>query len=515
MKALVLALLLAGGCGSSNHPVAPPPSPGGPPGPGMPPPTGGPPPTGTPEPTPAPDGSVVPPSGGADGGPGPATPPPPAGPDDLPACKRTVDVAGSAALPPALDAAMPGDCLVLADGMYTLPVINKKGTAEAPIVIRAANVLKAVVASGALKLDGAAYVVVQGLMYQSNTPVSVNDCDHCRVSRCRFQLADGGFDTLTVNGKSHDCRVDHNDFGPKNVLGNTVMLAGSGPQIVQNTRIDHNHFHDVKGGGGNGWETIRGGLSGWSFSSAHTIIEYNLFQRCTGDPETISMKSSDNILRYNTMRDNKGQMVLRHGNRTQVYGNYILSGSGGMRICGGEHKIFNNYIADVTDNAILLEGGENDDMHGMLTDHKQVYKTQVLFNTVVNSRGIAVGGSHPMNPHDCLVANNLLQGTGPLLVEVAGGVNNQFAANMVNGGAGLDKPGAVMMADPKLTRTGEIFRIAAGSPAIDAADPAYTVPDDIDGNPRTGKLDIGADELTGEGQQRGPLTEKDVGPLAP
>src|SRR6185369_5830585 len=110
-----------------------------------------------------------------------------------------------------------------------------------------------VVSSGALKLQGSAYVVVQGLMYTSGTPVSVSDCDHCRVSRCRFQLMDGGFDTLTVGGTSNWVRIDHNDFGPKTVLGNTLMLAGAGPQIVQNTRVDHNYFHDVKGGGGNGW----------------------------------------------------------------------------------------------------------------------------------------------------------------------------------------------------------------------------------------------------------------------
>jgi poly(beta-D-mannuronate) lyase len=169
----------------------------------------------------------------------------------------------------------------------------------------------------------------------------------------------------------------------------------------------------------------------------------------------------------------------------------------------------------VADKAIFLEGGEHDDKTGALTDHKQVYKTQVLFNTIVNSRGIEVGGSHPMNPVDCTVANNLLQGTGPMLVEVAGSLNTKFATNMVNGAAGVDKPGAVTMGDPKLTRVGEVFRLSAGSPAIDAADPAFTVVDDIDGNPRSGKLDIGADELVSEGAQRGPLTEKDVGPLSP
>jgi poly(beta-D-mannuronate) lyase len=434
--------------------------------------------------------------------------------EDLPACKKTVAVTDTASLTSAIGAAMPGDCIEMADGNYVVPTITKQGTAAAPIVIKAKNTLKAVMNSGGLNITGSAYVVVQGLMYTSGTPAKVNDCDHCRVTRNRFQLQDGAFDTLSVGGKSNFVRVDHNDFGPKTVLGNTLMLSGSGAQIVQNTRVDHNYFHDVKGGGGNGWETIRAGLSGWTFSSAKTVIEYNLFERCTGDPETISVKSSDNTLRFNTMRNNNGEMTLRHGNRALVYGNYFLNNATGMRVLGGGHKIFNNYFGGLGGRGLFLEGGSSTDTTGALTDHKQVYDTQVLFNTIVSGRGIDVGGAHPINPKNCTIANNLLQG-GAMLTEVAGTVGSVFSNNFVNGGATVNAPGAVKMVDPKLVKDGEIFRIAAGSPAIDAADPKFTVMDDIDGNPRSGKLDVGADEFQLGGTLKAPLTTKDVGPMAP
>ena len=39
--------------------------------------------------------------------------------------------------------------------------------------------------------------------------------------------------------------------------------------------------------------------------------------------------------------------------------------------------------------------------------------------------------------------------------------------------------------------------------------------DDIDGRPRSGKLDIGAEELATASRKYGLLTEKDVGPMAP
>src|SRR6266511_5534089 len=80
--------------------------------------------------------------------------------DTLAACLRTVDVAGSAALAKALAGAQPGDCLLLADGTYTFPTIDKKGTEASPIFVRAAHTLKVVVASGSLMLKGAAFVEV-------------------------------------------------------------------------------------------------------------------------------------------------------------------------------------------------------------------------------------------------------------------------------------------------------------------------------------------------------------------
>ena len=65
--------------------------------------------------------------------------------------------------------------------------------------------------------------------------------------------------------------------------------------------------------------------------------------RATGDPETISIKSSGNIVRYNTLRSTSGEICLRHGNENQVYGNYILGegvgGSRGLRIYGADHRI--------------------------------------------------------------------------------------------------------------------------------------------------------------------------------
>jgi hypothetical protein len=446
----------------------------------------------------------------------------PASEPPLPACKRTVPVASSSALATAVGNAVAGDCVVLADGDYVFPVIRARGTSTSPIVISAAHPLKATGSTGQLVYDGAAHVVVQGLTWRGGS-IKMNNCDHCRLSRSRLQLTDSGteMDWVIVGGTSKNCRIDHNDFGPKNLLGNMVMLSGSGSQIVQYTRIDHNFFHDVLGGGGNGWETIRAGLSGWTFSSAQTVIERNLFKRTTGDPETISIKSSDNTIRYNTMRASKGEFTLRHGNRNSVYGNFILgdgvSGGSAIRVLGGDHKLYNNYIQGVSGSAIFLEGGTSTDTTGMLTDHKQVYRTQVVFNTIVNSRGIVLGGAHPLPPENCTVAYNVLEGTGgTMLSEVTGTLATRYLGNIVhNGSTAIKGTDAIRLVDPKLVKVGEIFKLGTGSPAIDRADGSFTyVTNDFEGQARS-TPDVGADEVSSGAVSAGLLDESDVGPASP
>jgi poly(beta-D-mannuronate) lyase len=322
-----------------------------------------------------------------------------------------------------------------------------------------------------------------------------------------------------MSGSTHHTRIDHNDLGPKPLLGNIVMFSGgANSQVVQYNRVDHNYFHDVKGGGGNGWESLRIGLSGLAASKGFNIVEYNLFHAATGDPETISVKSCDNIIRYNTFRASNGEITLRHGNRTQVYGNFMfadgLASARGIRVCGSQHRIYNNYIEGITaSSAINLEGGDQDGGPGDIpgTAHFRVYNAQVVNNTIVNSRGIDIGGGHQFAPKDCRVANNLVQNPMGAGIVATLGENVTYEGNMATAGPGPN--GTV--ADPKLVKMDGAFRIAAGSPAIDKAVGSYDfVKDDMDGQPRA-KADVGADEMAPGAPMRRPLTEADVGPDAP
>ena len=447
-------------------------------------------------------GGSSPPGDAASGDSGPAAPPPAEAEQPLPACLKTTPVAESGALAAAITAAQAGDCLVLADGNYSFPVITKTATEAAPIVIRAEHRLKATVTSGSIALVDAAYVTLEGLTFSSSGNIKLTDSHHCRISRLRIQPVDTtDVDWVEVAGTSHHVRIDHNDFGPKTKLSNMLMLSGKGAQVVQYNQIDHNYFHDIAYGGGNGWETIRAGLSHLAPSQAFTVIEYNLFRNTAGDPETISIKSSDNEIRYNTFRDVPGEMTLRHGNRNHVYGNYILGGNNGIRVCGSEHLIYNNYIAGVkSGRGIWLEGGDGDGIDVPGKQHYRVYRTQVVNNTVVGGT-IDVGGGHPLQPVDCTVANNLARGIG------TGGTGTRYLGNLT----APVPPGAPAAG----TAPGQIEKLALGHPAIDASLGQFDfVKDDIEGQPRD-KSDVGADELSEAPVLRHSLTEADVGPEAP
>jgi hypothetical protein len=131
----------------------------------------------------------------------------------------------------------------------------------------------------------------------------------------------------------------------------------------------------------------------------------------------------------------------------------------------------------------------------------------------VNPKGIDLGGAHPLEPVDCTVAYNILQGSGPLITEAAGTMNTTYLGNIANGKPGITT--GVMMIDPKLVKVGDVYKTGPGSPAIDAATTPFPfLTDDIDGHPRM-KPDIGADEISTSPGLYGLLSPTDVGPMAP
>ncbi len=447
--------------------------------------------------------------------------------------------------------AQPGDTLILKAGHYEIDdavtlAAGDGGTAGQPVNIRAESVGSVTLTGNTTAFafkPGATHVVVSGFVFQlqNETAVKLDGANHIRVSRCEFRLHEAeSFDWLVITGpNSHHNRVDHCLFADKQQTGNYVTIDGdSSGQQSQYDRIDHNLFRDIGPRATNEKEAIRVGWSEVSLSSGYTVVEFNLFDRCDGDPEIISIKSCDNTVRFNTIIDSMGVLSLRHGNRTSVHGNVILGkgrpGCGGIRIYGDDHRIYNNYLANLTgerfDAALVLTNGDKEDARpgGSLDAHYRPRRIEIVNNSLVgNAQSIELGYPHPGKkpwrkaPQEILFANNFVRGEHSDLVKVytepetCVWQNNAFLAR---GECEIGWPAAAdacLAVDESMFTRVDMFLVPIdGQPATRTGREFEYVTEDVTGEPRDTSTTIGAIQAATEVKPLAPLSSADVGPMA-
>jgi poly(beta-D-mannuronate) lyase len=443
-------------------------------------------------------------------------------------------VSSLSALQKAIDTAVEGATIILADGTYSVPdgapirLDGVGGRWNKHLTITAATV-GGVTFTGAQSfvLSGAHHVTLRGFVFTQSTTLEIPaDCEAITLSRNEFVLADieGLFHAMV---RADDTVVEYNHFHSKSTLGVMLAIEGGGStDMAQRVHIHHNYFSDHSFAGDNGGEPIRLGVSPRALSSAHAVVEHNLFERTNGDPEAISVKSSDNIVRYNTFRDSGGGIVLRHGNRTRVESNHIIRGERGIRIYGNDHVIVNNYIGGNADTAFVLGAGTVRDHYegepsSSRTKNDAADRVRIALNTVVNAAGgISCETHRPITPTDCVIVDNIFQGEAGTQSVVSNSIGFTWAGNLFWGAApDGDMPATgFTRVDPRLAKdAADVWRIGAGSPAVNAStqDHSAWVRDDIDGKQRLVKADVGAHEVSMARPRREPLTTADVGPLAP
>jgi hypothetical protein len=412
--------------------------------------------------------------------------------DVLPACRRTVAVSDQATLASALGAAMAGDCIVAADGAYSGLTITAKGNAAAPIVLKAANRLKASFTSG-LRMSQAAWVVVDGFAFTGTAPaLTIANSQSCRLTRAKVTLGAGTW--IVVNGNSDGARIDHCDIGGATTPDDILNPTG----LSTNTLIDHNYFHDL-----GATHTITLGCCGPMFDDHDTgdIAEDNLFVNCNSGAELFSIKSSASTVRYNTVRSCAGDIDIRSGRHNSIYGNYIFNGTqaSGIRMYEDNYVVYDNYV----ESARALQMGPSHPIHA------QVRNATIVFNTFV-------GAVHFGDDLATQFANNIVLGS---ITDQAGSAGSgpimpTYQGNILFMGTGPNT--GFTVEDPKLVRMGDVLMITPSSPAVGAAVGSFPfVTDDIQGKPRGAMPDIGAEQLSPAPATRRPLTVADVGPDAP
>lgn len=444
----------------------------------------------------------------------------------------------------ALGAAQPGDTILLANQVWTNAdlLFKKNGTATQPITLRA-QTPGHVLLSGQSRLRIAgSWLVVDGLRFENgyytnggsavisfreSASVLATNCAliHCAILDYNPPVSAVDSKWVSIYGLSN--RVENCFFQGKSNLGATLVVwLPSSPTNLPNYHIiRRNHFGFRPPLGENGAETIRVGDSATSFNLSRTVVEENLLRACNGEIETVSNKSCENVYRYNTFERCEGTLTLRHGNRCEVYGNWFfgrgLPQTGGVRIIGEDHLVFNNYFEGLTGtglrSTICFVNGVPD---SALNEYFQVQRARVLFNTIVNcTRPMTIGqtvtgGTLP--PADCAAANNLVVGSNaPLVSVLTAPTNFTWAGNIFFGAAvGVSDPG-IIVTNPLLSLANDgLWRPATHSPARDAAAGDWPwLTEDFDGQPRAGFPDIGCDEISDAPLLRRPLTAAEVGPL--
>jgi poly(beta-D-mannuronate) lyase len=471
----------------------------------------------------------------------PLLPSPRPAPDDMPDPVRTINVASIAEMMSAIRNARAGDHIILQSGRYDTAqyfssnhvnrlLVTADGTASSPIVIRAESAGSVEIAGPAsFHLKGSQNVVIHGFKFihsQDNSAptddmaIMCDDCQNVRFAYNTFALTTsyGGSssevdryhsDWLGFSGSGSNNRVDHNEFKNKSTRGVFLFLFGENGKVVQNTRVDHNTFSGQSFRHGNGGECFRIGNSALGPSPGNMLMEYNTFEKCNGDREALTIKSSNNIIRYNTFRNNEGSLTFRHGNANTADGNVFIGGNNGIRAYGHDHKIINNYFADnpvsvssLLGPIVLGRGTILNDLTSSNSEHSQPRNILIAHNTFANNRAnLIIGyGSGSYLPDDITVGNNIVTGSSGELVQVYAG-DVVFRNNIIyptgSAIAGDLPTSGYKNLNPQLISSGSIMRPLKTSPAVDTLDASatYGVIKDIDGQTRSGQRDIGADEV--------------------
>ncbi|MFA9391010.1 MAG: chondroitinase-B domain-containing protein [Prolixibacteraceae bacterium] len=303
----------------------------------------------------------------------------------------------------------PGDTIVMTDGTWLDQTISLKadGTESAPIILTAETAGNVILTGNSTLAFSGSYLVVQGLYFIDGTPSgsavisfrtsSSNQANNCRVTNCaikNYNPSKNTTDNKWVSLYGENNQVDHCSFENKNNSGTLLVVwleSGKQPNHI----IKDNYFGyrksnlDSNGSELNGQEIIRIGDSSHSMQTANVSVTGNFFDHCDGEIEIISNKSCGNYYSNNIFFECNGMLTLRHGNDCIVEGNYFfgngVSGSGGVRIIGENHTVYNNYFENLSGNnyrsaICLVRGKEN----SALNEYYQVKNALVAFNTIVN-----------------------------------------------------------------------------------------------------------------------------------
>ncbi|MDD4971490.1 MAG: chondroitinase-B domain-containing protein [Paludibacter sp.] len=260
--------------------------------------------------------------------------------------------------------ALPGDSIVMANGVWNETQIKFKanGKKDKFISLKAEKAGKVFIEGKSSLAISGSWLHVSGLVFRNgHTPGRTviefktdarNYANHCVVSNCVIdnynqETREKEDNWIAFWGKYNT--VEYCYLGGKSNVGTTLIVCPNDSNSIHNKHLIYRNYFGARPRlGSNGGESIRLGTSQVCTFSSETTVEGNYFEHCNGEVEIISNKSCDNRFLNNTLFESEGSLVLRHGNRAIVAGNWFIGNgkpfTGGVRVINEGHHIYNNFF---------------------------------------------------------------------------------------------------------------------------------------------------------------------------
>lgn len=433
---------------------------------------------------------------------------------------------------------MAGDTLTLAKGVWkdSKLVFFGEGTADKPILLTVEEYGKTTIEGlSNLQIYGN-YLIVDGLMFtnghsateqliefRKGSSLTANNSvlKNCVIDN--YNRPSSTDKDAWVNLWGRNNRVENCYFGTKTNLGVTLIVWPNGDGHNKNYHhISNNYFAGRPNLDVNGAETIRIGTSDYSMEISGTIVESNYFEYCNGESEMISIKSCENRIIDNTFFECEASVVLRHGNRNEISGNYFIGNrkenTGGVRVINQGHKIFNNYFYGCMGTTFrtslnIMKGLVDSPING----YHQVKDVEICFNTWVDCDmpwllSFGTREKQDLLPVNVKIAHNIVYSPNePTLIKAYDNIDGiTFENNLLKGKNGFEK-GAGFIEGSITTPSG-----TNGYPlaVTDVKTPAISyVSTDIEGRRRKELTPIGAFDMNGAPVTKVQAVRSNSGPV--
>ena len=384
----------------------------------------------------------------------------------------------------ASDSLNPGDEVVFAKGVYRNPgniLIRQHGTADEPIVIRAAQGTRVVFKAG------------RGGRNHLRNVLMIEGCQHVRLQGFEITGGSSGIRMFKYGGRNvehltiEDCHIHH--------VSNCAVAANHPGNRYVGIVLRHNHIHHTAGVG----EAFYLGANDAKGLFIDGIIEKNYIHHLTGpnveqgDGIEIKQGSYNNIIRDNVIHDTQYPAILVYGTRGKapnIIERNVIWGCQTHAIQAASDAVIRNNI---------IFSGRHHGIHSQ--DHQGAIPGNLtIVNNTVYTAGTAIHVSPPRDGElsgPIVIANNALYSENGPVLNLPRLDGFTLSANFGHCSQGV--PYSAEEWQESAPRTTDFIAFAKrdahpkpNSKLLGAANPKYMPSDDFNGILRSKSYDVGA-----------------------